>query len=196
MGYLWNPSCYHHLRLWKTGILSYTGVVTGSDGKLRPNSSEVRRCKPGWASDQLNQWEPMTACNQSTSALIKSRTPQSIRFNCVNDFRTHQSLIGLWRNVAIFKSGIPRWRLCVIFFLSCLFLFHSLICKVLMGLSSSLFALVHIFDASLLSALLSPVFYALSAHIVLHNCYQNPFQTLRIAKPSNWLLSNLRSADI
>lgn len=55
-------------------------------------------------------------------------------------------------------------------FFSFLSLFYSLICKVLMGLSSSLFALVHIFDTSLLSALLSPVFYALSAHIVLHNC--------------------------
>lgn len=48
--------------------------------------------------------------------------------------------------------------------------FHSLICKVLMGLSSSLFALVHIFDTSFLSGRLSPVFYALSAHIVLYNC--------------------------
>lgn len=37
-----------------------------------------------------------------------------------------------------------------------------------MGLSSSLFALVHIFDKSPLSSLLSPVFYALLADIVLH----------------------------
>lgn len=69
--------------------------------------------------------------------------------------------------------------------------FSSFIWEVLMGLSTSLFAVVHIFDMSPLSSLLSPVFYALSAYIVLHDCKQSPFQTLWIAKPSIWLHSYL-----
>lgn len=60
-----------------------------------------------------------------------------------------------------------------------LFIYFSLfICKVLIGLSSSLFALVHIFHMSSLSSRLSPVFYAVSAYIVPHSCQQKPILDL------------------
>lgn len=64
----------------EAGSVSYTRAVMEFDGKLRPNSSEIRQRKPGRASDQLHRWEPMTAHNRSTSVLIKSRTQQPIRF--------------------------------------------------------------------------------------------------------------------
>lgn len=60
--------------------VSDSWAVMECDGKLRPNSSEVRQRKPRWASDQLDRWEPMTTHNRSTWAWIKSRTQQSIWF--------------------------------------------------------------------------------------------------------------------
>lgn len=78
----------------------------------------------------------------------------------------------------------------------CGFSFSCFIQNALIGTGSSLFALVYIFDMSLLFSSLSPVFYASSVYTVYHNRQKSSFLTLNIDKPSFWLHSDLLTTDI
>lgn len=89
--------------------------------------------------------------------LIKSRTKAwlcralSDWSEEMDDWRQSEAMWARQKYIKMFEIRHRRqWRL-VQFLFSCVSFFSSLICKVLMGLSGSLFALVHIFDKSPLS---------------------------------------------